>query len=153
MAKTVKTETNETLSILDCARAALEAESNASNQRLELEGELWDVTEKQYSAYAMLAEVIDTNAPATPLVASDATIRDLGKFVEKYGQHPTFKDNPVVHFQNAMSANADLEAAHTESGHDRAFRQWKQSVMQNTAYGPGSPVGLSAVELLLRNWV
>jgi len=137
MAKTVKTETNETPSILDCARAALEAESNASNQRLELEGELWDVTEKQYSAYAMLAEVIDTAAPATPLVASDATIRDLGKFVENYGQHPTFKDNPVVHFQNAMSANADLEAAHTESGHDRAFRQWKQSVMQNTAYWAG----------------
>jgi len=137
MAKTVKTETNETPSILDCARAALAAESNASDQRLELEMGLWDVKAKQDSAYAMLAEVIDTTAPATPLVASDATIRDLGKFVEKYGQHPTFRDNPVVHFQNAMSANADLEAAHTESGHDRAFRQWKQSVMQNTAYWAG----------------
>jgi len=137
MAKTVKTETIDTPSILDCARAALAAESNASDQRMELEMGLWDVNAKQDSAYAMLAEVIDSTAPATPLVANDATIRDLGKFVEKYGQHPTFKDNPLMHFQNAMAANADLEAAHTEAGHARKFRQWKQSVMQNTAYWAG----------------
>ena len=137
MAKTVKTETIDTPSILDCARAALAAESAASDQRLELEMGMWDVNAKQDSAYAMLAEVIDSTAPATPLVASDATIRDLGKFVEKYGQHPTFRDNPVMHFQNAMAANADLEIAHTESGHERKFRQWKQSVMQNTAYWAG----------------
>lgn len=137
MAKTVKTETNETPSILDCARAALAAESAASHQRIELEMGMWDVNERQDSAYARLAEVIDSTAPATPLVAIDATIRDLGKFVEKYGQHPTFRDNPVMHFQNAMAANADLEVAHTESGHGRKFRQWKQSVCQNTAYWAG----------------
>lgn len=137
MAKIVKNETNDTPSILDCARAALAAESNASDQRLELELGMWDVNAKQDSAYAVLAEAIDTTAPATPLVDSDATIRKLGEFVEKYGQHPTFKDDPVMHFQNAMAANADLEAAHTEAGHKRKFRQWKQSVMQNTAYWAG----------------
>ena len=137
MAKIVKNETTDTPSILDCARLALAADKDASNQRMELEMGLWDVNAKQDSAYAVLAEAIDTTAPATPLVASDATIRDLGKFVEKYGQHPTFRDNPVMHFQNAMAANSDLEAAHTESGIGREFRQWKQSVMQNTAYWAG----------------
>jgi len=137
MAKTVKTETIDTPSILDCARLALAADKDAANQRFELEASMWDVNAKQASAYAVLAEAIDTTAPATPLVANDATIRDLGKFVEKYGQHPTFKDNPVMHFQNAMAANADLEAAHTEAGVERGYRQWKQSVMQNTAYWAG----------------
>jgi hypothetical protein len=66
MAKTVKTETIDTPSILDCARLALAADKDASDQRLELEMGMWDINAKQDSAYAMLAEVIDTTAPATP---------------------------------------------------------------------------------------
>lgn len=137
MAKIVKNETNDTPSILDCARGAFAAQAEADKKALEMDMQMWDYRAKAESAYALLAEVIDTTAPATPLVANDATIRDLGKFVEKYGQHPTFRDNPVVHFQNAMAANADLEAAHEEADIDRDFRQWKQSVMQNTAYWAG----------------
>ena len=47
MAKTVKTETNETPSILDCARLALAADKDASDQRIELEMGMWDVNERQ----------------------------------------------------------------------------------------------------------
>lgn len=137
MAKIVKDETTAPTSVLDCARGAFAAQAEADKKAAEMDKHLWDYRAKAVSAYARLAEAIDTTAPATPLVNSDATIRDLGKFVEKYGQHPTFRDNPVIHFQNAMAANADLELAHTESGIDREFRQWKQSVMQNTAYWAG----------------
>ena len=137
MAKTVKNETPDTPSILDCARNALAADIAASNKRFEVESQMWEVNDSQYSAYAMLAEVIDTTAPATPLVALDDGLSKLGKFVEKYGTHPHFKDDPIGHFQRAMSANDDLRLAHEESGTDRKLKLFKQSVNQNSAYFSG----------------
>ena len=138
MAKNVKNDTPEIVSpVLHCARTALTSEKKVAERRAILEADMGEVNDSAYSAYVALAEAIEEHAPATPLVPLDHTMSHLGKFVEAYGTHPHFADDPIGHFKRALDANDDLRVAHEESGTERKLKLWKQSVSQNTAYWTG----------------